>query len=175
MVNDIAMQGSKIKILNAGCGEGFITNLLYNSLDNAEFTGLEYTKEALNVARGMNGNINFVQGDIYKMPFQDLSFNVVICTEVLKHLEEPERAVSELRRLSKEYILLTVPDELWFCLGNLIALKNIRRMGNPTGHINHWTFGKFKKFAIKNLGGELRFDTSFPWTIAEWRQNIIHG
>lgn len=168
MVKDIVVEESKIKILDAGCGEGFITNLLYNNLKNAEFTGIEFTKEALEIAREMNKNINFVQGDIYEMPFKDLSFDIVICTEVLEHLEDPEKAVSELKRLSKKYILLTVPNEPWFCLGNLIALKNINRLGNPIDHINHWTFGDFKKFAKQNFGGKLVFDTSFPWTIAKW-------
>ncbi|MCI9045970.1 MAG: methyltransferase domain-containing protein [Hungatella sp.] len=170
MAKNIGTENVKLKILDAGCGEGFITDLLYHNLENAEFTGVDFTEEALVIAQQINKRIHFVQGDIYEMPFEDLSFDIVICTEVLEHLEDPEKAVLELKRLAREYILLTVPNEPWFCMGNLIALKNVSRWGNPVDHINHWTFGAFKRFVSIRLGGAFRFDRSFPWSIAEWRR-----
>lgn len=69
-------------------------------------------------------------------------------------------------RVSRRYILLTVPNEPWFCMGNLIALKNVSRLGNPIDHINHWTYGGFKKFVNSQFGGKVEFDRSFPWSIA---------
>lgn len=155
-----------VKILDAGCGEGFIMNLMSANIQNAEIVGLEYTKEALDVARKMNPGLKYVQGDIYNMPFGDASFDIVVCTEVLEHLEDPVTALNELQRVSKKYILLTVPNEPWFCLGNLMVLKNVSRLGNPVDHINHWTYLGFRKFLGRNIGGNCVYDKSFPWTMA---------
>lgn len=155
-----------VKILDAGCGEGFISNLIFSNFTNVEIVGLEYTDEALKIARNLNKEITYIQGDIYQMPFQNRSFDIVLCTEVLEHLSNPEDALKELNRVADSFLLLTVPNEPWFCLGNLIALKNIKSFGNPIDHINHWTFKKFKHFTQKHLNNNILYTTSFPWSIA---------
>ena len=146
-----------VKILDAGCGEGFITDLLARNVENVELIGLEYTREA------------FVQGDIYAIPFEKNEFDLVLCTEVLEHLERPDRALRELTRVASHTILLTVPSEPWFCMGNLLTLKNVSRFGNPIDHINHWTYGGFKKYVHSLTEGGQIYSRSFPWTIAVCR------
>lgn len=49
--------------------------------------------------------------DIRNLPFPDMSFDVVICTEVLEHLPEETiaRGVRELVRVSRKYLLISVP------------------------------------------------------------------
>lgn len=142
----------KVKILDAGCGEGFISDLIDRNVENVQITGLEYTEEALKIARQMNQNITLIQGDIYSMPFEDHAFDIVLCTEVLEHLEKPDLALQELARVAEYTVFLTVPDEPWFCMGNLLALKNVSRLGNPIDHINHWTYRGFAKYiADKNI------------------------
>lgn len=161
------MPGKRIvKILDAGCGEGFMMKLMAANIQNAEIVGLEYTKEALAVAEKMNPQLKYVQGDICKMPFDNASFDIVVCTEVLEHLANPRMALKELRRVSRKYILFTVPNEPWFCLGNLMVLKNVSRMGNPIDHINHWTYSGFKRFLGKYMDGNCVYEKSFPWTMA---------
>lgn len=166
-------------ILDAGCGEGFLTDLIYKNFKNVEITGLECVQEALDIAKRMNDKICFQQGNIYRMPYEDSAFDIVICSEVLEHLQHPNRALRELERVSGIALLLTVPDEPWFCLGNLLALKNIQSLGNPAGHINHWTYSGFVRYIdsifsnrYKKLargvptwcgGGYLESARSFPW------------
>ena len=169
ITNNPAREKSPIRILDAGCGEGFISNMIYNNIDNVEVVGLEYTSEAIDIAKQSNNNIEFVQGDIYKMPFEDAAFDIVLCMEVLEHLTDPSAAIEEVLRVSKNFLIITVPNEPWFCMGNLLALKNVSRLGNPIDHINHWTFGGFKKFTVDFLGRDgqdVLYDTSFPWSIA---------
>mgnify|MGYP002649001155 FL=1 len=155
-----------VKILDAGCGEGFITDLLAR---NVELIGLEYTREAIDIAKAANQEISFVQGDIYAIPFEKNEFDLVLCTEVLEHLERPDRALRELTRVASHTILLTVPSEPWFCMGNLLTLKNVSRFGNPIDHINHWTYGGFKKYVHSLTEGGQIYSRSFPWTIAVCR------
>lgn len=157
------------KILDAGCGEGFITDLLARNVENVELIGLEYTREAIDIAKAANQEISFVQGDIYAIPFEKNEFDLVLCTEVLEHLERPDRALRELTRVASHTILLTVPSEPWFCMGNLLTLKNVSRFGNPIDHINHWTYGGFKKYVHSLTEGGQIYSRSFPWTIAVCR------
>lgn len=169
LIKELRGEG-KLKLLDAGCGEGFISDLLYHEVDNIEITGLEFTEEALEIAKSMNNGVHFMQGDIYNMPFADKYFDVVLCTEVLEHLENPDAALKEISRVARNAVLLTVPNEPWFCMGNLLVLKNVRRLGNPIDHINHWTYIKFVNYIKKTLGDTCISLGSFPWTIVLWKR-----
>lgn len=164
------MVGGQSRVLDAGCGEGYISRLVATAFPNADITGLEYTSEAIAIAEEMSQGIHYVQGDIMEMPFSDSTFDVVICTEVLEHLDCPEEALHELHRVSRGWVLITVPHEPWFCLGNMLVLKNLSRLGNPVDHINHWTYSGFKKW-ICSKGGlsakKCEFSRSFPWSIVK--------
>ena len=147
--------GENFELLDAGCGEGFIDTLLKKAFPNIRITGVEYTREAITVAQNKNPNVTYIQGDITKLNFEDNQYDIVICTEVLEHIYYPHVALSELERVSKGNILITVPHEPWFCLGNLFTLRNISRLGNPIDHVNHWTKTHFLSFYYKIvfLGG----------------------
>lgn len=162
----IAKTNNNVTILDAGCGEGFTDQLLKNYFPNVKIVGLEYTDEAIHIAKENNPNVEYIQGDICHMPFKDKIFDIVLCSEVLEHLEDPYRAMQEINRVSRNFVYITVPHEPWFCLGNLVALKNVRRFGNPIDHINHWTKQNFKKFIYENEGGEWTVTQSFPWIVA---------
>ena len=90
-------------ILDVGCGNGLITNQLPNSL---HVVGLDRSEEALKYVKKET-----VLGDILQIPLDDESFDLVICNDVLEHLtsEEREQALRELARVSRQYILITVP------------------------------------------------------------------
>ncbi len=162
-----------VDILDAGCGEGFISDMIERNVENVRITGLEIETTALDIAKRMNKNVNYLQGDICRMPFEDNRFDIVICTEVMEHLKEPDTALQELARVAKKTILLTVPNEPWFCMGNLLVGKNISRLGNPEDHVNHWSRKKFVKYVEKQylpFGGGYQSDRSFPWSIIVYKK-----
>jgi glycosyltransferase involved in cell wall biosynthesis/SAM-dependent methyltransferase len=92
-----------VSILDVGCGNGLITNKLPESL---EVVGLDRSEEALK-----NVQKETIVGDILNLPLKNQSFDLVICNDVLEHLrtEEREQALKELARVSRKYILITVP------------------------------------------------------------------
>lgn len=152
-------------VLDVGCGEGFTMNRMKQAGVGKTREGIEYSKEAIAIAKKIYPDLNIKQGDIYKLPYKVNSFDLVVCTEVLEHLEYPKKALLELVRVSKKYVLLSVPNEPWFMLGNFLRGKNLSRWGNDIEHIQHWTSGSFEKFAkvkgVKVADKKL----SFPWTI----------
>ena len=153
-------------ILDVGCGEGFTLNRLREKGIGKKLEGLEYSKAAIELGKKIYPNIKIIPGSIYKLPYKDNSFDLVLCTEVLEHLDEPEIALKELIRVSKKYLVISVPNEPFFMFAQFVRGKNWSRLGNDIEHINHWTMFGFTKFIKKNSGVKIlarRFP--FAWTM----------
>ncbi len=56
-------------------------------------------------------NIPTKQADIHQLPFTDEEFDVVLCSETLEHVTDYQQAVSELIRVAKKAVIITVPFE----------------------------------------------------------------
>src|SRR3989344_4688967 len=128
------------KILDAGAGEGFTIDKIQKEGIGEEIEGIEYSQDAINLAKEHHPNAKIARGDIHNLSFPDNTFDLVLCTEVLEHVTDPENALKELVRVSSKYVVLTVPNEPLFMLGNFIRGKNMKRWGNDMEHINHWTY-----------------------------------
>lgn len=149
-------------ILDIGCGEGFILSKLKEEGIGESWEGIDYSKEAIQIGKKINPDLNLKQGSIYDSKFKDNSFDLVVCTEVLEHLEDPKKALKEVLRISKKYVLLSVPNE------PLFLLSNFTQWGKDIGHINHWTFWGFEGFVKRNAGVNFKIISRkypFPWTM----------
>ncbi len=132
-------------VLDAGCGEGFVTRYLAQQNPAWRLTGVDLSREAIAYAQEHFGELaRFCTGSLYKLPFSDNSFDTVLCSEVLEHLDDTRRAVNELKRVARRYVLITVPREPYFKWFNDMG----RRLGvSPDpGHVNFWTKKTFQDF-----------------------------
>ena len=74
------------------------------------------------------------------------SAELIVCCEVLEHLDDPERALDVLARLARPWLIASVPREpLWRAL-NLARLTYVGELGNTPGHLNHWSRRDFVRF-----------------------------
>jgi 2-polyprenyl-3-methyl-5-hydroxy-6-metoxy-1,4-benzoquinol methylase len=149
-------------VLEVGCGEGFILNKLKDEDIGNNWEGIDYSKEAVAIGKKIHPFLDLKQGSIYDSKFKDNSFDLVVCTEVLEHLDNPKKALEEVLRISKKYVLLSVPNEPFF------LLSNFTQWGKDIGHINHWTFLGFEKFVKENAGVNIKIISRrypFPWTM----------
>lgn len=154
-------QGS---ILDVGCGEGFTLAKLKEHGIGKKLEGIEYQKRAIALGKKQYPDLVIKQGSIYELPYKANSFDLILCTEVLEHMDDPKKALEELVRVSKKYLLLSVPNEPFFMLAQLVRGKNWSRWGNDIEHINHWTFLGFQHF----VGSKVRIiavSIPFFWTI----------
>ena len=152
-------------ILDAGCGEGFTMNKLSKNGIGKEIEGIEYMKEAISLGKKLYSDLANKQGSVYELPYKDNSFDLVICTEVLEHLEEPAKALKEILRVSKKYLIISVPNEPLFMVSNFLRGKNLSRLGNDMGHINHWNPFSLKEFLTQNKIKVKKTNLPFPWII----------
>jgi SAM-dependent methyltransferase len=90
-------------VLDAGCGNGFITGHLRA---RECVIGLDRSAEAIKHVAGPA-----VLGSIAQLPFADRQFEAVLCSEVLEHLPSPlfEQAVAELSRVTERVLIVGVP------------------------------------------------------------------
>ena len=104
------------KILDCGCGPGSITCGLAKAVAPGPVTGIDVeitqTREVLS---GCNSagvtNLEFVQGNVYDLPFPDESFDGVFAHALLQHLQDPVRALKEMRRVLKPGGIVGVRDD----------------------------------------------------------------
>ena len=151
-------------ILDLGCGEGFVIGYLRNHNNNLRFEGLDINKEAINMAKKLNPDVNFVICNLYKLQYNENSFDLVMLTEVLEHLEDPEKVMNVVKKISNKHFILSVPWEPLFSISNLLRGKNILKWGNDPEHINKWGRDQFVTF-VNNHFSVTRVVSSFPWTI----------
>jgi len=94
------------RILDIGCGSG----TYQKTTGKSSYVGCELNRQSLKKAT-KSPNANYICADATHLPFKDNSFDIVLCSEVLEHLNSPLKAIKELARASKKVIVLTFPDE----------------------------------------------------------------
>lgn len=155
-------------VLEVGCGEGFLALAL--GAQGYSVLGLDVREEALAFARqkalehGLDKKLEFNYGDIYSLPPKTLEADLLVCCEVLEHLENPEKALEEVFSLPIPYAIFSVPREpLWRIL-NIMRLHYIKDLGNTPGHINHWSKKSFRVL-IETRYRILQVSNPLPWTM----------
>ncbi len=133
-------------ILDVGCGEGMVYKSLEKKVHNLDCYAIDLDPAEVTDAKTNLPFANVQIGSAYEIPFEDNFADLVICSEVLEHLETPEVDLKEIYRVSNKYAILTVPNEpLWGIL-NMVRLKYWGDFGNTPGHLNRWSSSEFKSF-----------------------------
>lgn len=108
-----------LKILDAGCGEGQLLERISKSFErkglSVELFGSDITNVALNNAK-KRSNSKFFLEDLEKLHYLDESFDIIICTEVIEHVQNYKKVINELKRVLKSggILIISFPNEqLW--------------------------------------------------------------
>lgn len=165
-VERLAARAAPARLLDAGCGEGFVSEVLRRVLPpGLDIVGVDVRREALGDAR-MRAGLGPALASVNALPFARGAFDLVVATELLEHLVSPDAAMRELARVARRWLLVSVPTEPAFRGLNLLRLKNLRRFGSDSDHHQHFGRAEF----LRLLG---RYATvveaprgAFPWTLA---------
>lgn len=151
------------EVLEAGCGEGEVVKYIHYKYV-CVIEGFDIGKEVIEEAKANNANIPFYVKSIYDAGYKDNSKDLVVCCEVLEHLEDVKIALTELARISNAYVLLSVPREpIWRVL-NIARFRYLAQLGNTPGHINHWSKHEFIKL-VSAYGEIIAIENPLPWTM----------
>jgi SAM-dependent methyltransferase len=151
-------------VLEIGCGECHVTNLILGT-DVSRVLATDISNELIseNAARFKDLRVTFKVQDLMRLSLQD-EFDLVVCTEVLEHLDDPERAIDILHSIKIRNYLFSVPCEPVWRIMNMVRGAYWSELGNSPGHLNNFSRkGFLKLLERKFVLTELR--TPLPWTI----------
>lgn len=89
-------------ILDVGCASGWFLAEVSKKYKHADFYGIDIYGDAIYYAQKKYKKINFSVADAHYIPFSKNSFDLVICTEVMEHVDYPGSVLSEIHRVLKK-------------------------------------------------------------------------
>ena len=118
-------QAGSLRILDYGCGTGGNT-LAYSSL--GAVVGVEPDSAAIRLAHERGGAIYCRTGGT-QLPFREGSFDIVMASDVLEHIEHDREAVAEISRVLRPggAAIISVPAHQWLFSEHDTALHHFRR------------------------------------------------
>ena len=106
--------------LDVGCGTAELIDMILKDKPEKHFTGLDISSEMIRIASEKLGSkAKFVVGDSEDLPFDDASFDIVICNHSFHHYPAPEAVLSEIARVLR-------PDGLFIMGENYLPDKKLK-------------------------------------------------
>ncbi|MGD1897452.1 MAG: bifunctional 2-polyprenyl-6-hydroxyphenol methylase/3-demethylubiquinol 3-O-methyltransferase UbiG [Phormidesmis sp.] len=103
----------QLKVLDVGCGGGFTCEFLAHR--GAQVTGIDQSLACIEAASRHATNtcltIDYRQSQAERLPFDEGTFDVVVCVDVLEHVDDPQKTIAEIGRVLK-------PGG-WFCFDTI--------------------------------------------------------
>ena len=150
-----------------GCGEGYWV-FDWNA-QGIKARGSDFSEKVIALARenarerGLSSDA-FTSRSIYDVEAGRDSADLIVCCEVLEHLEDPQAGLAALQRIATEYVIVSVPREPIWCALNMVRGKYLRNLGNTPGHIQHWSTDKFIDF-VSQYFEIVEIRKPLPWTM----------
>ncbi len=112
------------KVLDIGCGDGFISQSIKNIYPNAEVFGIDISKTAIAIAQNKYPIINFQTANAEeKLPFEDNFFDLVFSGEHIEHIKDTDTYLEEINRVMRKggVFIITTPN-LAYWVNRLLLL-----------------------------------------------------
>jgi len=154
-------------IHEVGCGEGYW--VMRWAQEGLAVRGCDFSSKVIRIARdnatsaGLSEDL-FRTRSIYDLQAPEDNADLVVCCEVLEHLESPELALQALQKVVGRSLILSVPREPLWCLLNCARGKYLGQLGNTPGHIQHWSKPGFIELVAKYFE-VLEVSNPLPWTM----------
>jgi ubiquinone/menaquinone biosynthesis C-methylase UbiE len=101
------------KILDVGCFNSPMPHEILKAFPKAESWAMDHAPEVIATMKERHPEVNYIEGDVYKLGFEYETFDYIVMGEVLEHLEKPADAIKEAMETIKSggYLAISVPFE----------------------------------------------------------------
>lgn len=150
-----------------GCGECHLLSILLGNETIGPVVAYDLSTADLKNAKLFYPDFTYVQGDARHIAFREQTFDYVLALEIIEHVENPGVVLREIWRIAKPdaSILISVPNEPFFCLGNMLRGKYLKRLGRTPGHQSFWTVPQFKAL----IADFFVIDQAYIFTVFPWQ------
>ena len=153
-----ALKEVKGRVLEVGCGGGGMAKAIKAYRPDLEVCGCDISRRSLKMARQNGGGVKFKFGDLYQLPYQDSSLEAVVMFDTFEHLEDPARALNEIKRVLKKGGVLHSATPLE---GEVLTLHGLLRVfgwqvkEKWCGHVQMYRLGEPEKL-MKQAGFKVK-------------------
>ncbi len=166
-IKDVLKEIKKIRaknILDVGCGTGYVTKRIAKI--NPNIIAVDTDKKRIELAKEYTQyKVDFRVIEPGILPFPDNSFDLVTCLEVLEHVSDYIGFIKELKRVSRKYVIITVPNEPYFRLANFFRGRHLKTLGNVPDHLNHFSKNSIVRILKKYFKIRKAKISAFFWTL----------
>lgn len=150
------------RVLEVGCGEGGQLRKVARLAPGAQLFGFDLPSDAL-AERWEGLAASMAVGTAEALPYPDATFDLVLALEVLEHVADPDAVLAEIARVATGTVVLSVPWEPVWRLGNLARGRYVGSLGNTPGHVQHFGRRGFQATVARHLS-VTALRRPFPWT-----------
>lgn len=166
-LSELVTRASPTAIHEIGCGEGYW--VLRWTGQGIAARGCDFSTQVIELARENAAGLGvttplFKARSIYDLEMGQDGADLIVCCEVLEHLEDPEAGLEALHRVVGRHLIVSVPREPLWCALNLVRGKYIADWGNTPGHIQHWSKRGFVRLVSKYFE-VVEVKSPLPWTM----------
>jgi len=145
------------RVLDVGCGEGRHSWEAYQQNSSSiiavdiDRNSLEKNRYLLDLLKEQktNGEYHLIQADVTRLPFRDGSFDKIICSELLEHVPDDQRAVEELVRVLRNNGAMGVSVPHYFA-ESICWMLSQDYYGSPGLHIRKYKTQQLIKLLRSN-------------------------
>jgi ubiquinone/menaquinone biosynthesis C-methylase UbiE len=163
------------RVLDVATGPGYMA--MGFAARCREVVGLDVTEAPLNLARRMAGerglaNLRLLVGDAARLPFEDASFDVVVCCLALHHMQEPRHALEEMARVCRPGGRIAVEDMIASEHAERAAYHNhVETLRDPS-HVRALPLSELLRLiAAANVEVESVYTDARPQAAEQWLAN----
>lgn len=170
------IKNSQPKILDVGCGEGYITNEIKDLIPGAIMFGIDSSNIAVKTASEKFSSIKFDVGDALNLPYESSYFDIVICNNLLEHVSDPEKMLLEISSKLKKggFLIISTPSP--YRIENLIKFPIKRTLCLMSeNHFKEYSIGDVKKMlSVRGYQVENFKSRPLNYSIKNIKKYFIH-
>lgn len=87
------------KVLDVGCASGWFLSQIKEKYPKASYFGVDIYDDAIEYGKKRYGKMELLVADAHKLPYKSSSFDLLVCTEVLEHVDDPGLVIQEIKRV----------------------------------------------------------------------------
>jgi len=149
-------------VLEVGCGPGDLASRILPPV--CDYLGIDIDASQVELAQHRYPQLEFTVGSAYELPVESKSRDLVIACEVFEHLVDPKKALAEIARVAKRWVLISVPWEPAWRILNVARGKYWSSFDNTPGHVQHFSRKTIRQFVATRVEC-VDIRSPLPWTM----------